>query len=208
LGKKTDLAKIERERLLTEERRAKAKAEEAALSSHLDETAQLTAARGGELDKPKQGRGEQRKPMRRLAGLDWLRRKEKISDDHLAAGVRYGAAYRLVAMEASIRSILNREINGGEGPTLQRLKDRSASIVRAKQRLAMYRGQMMNERTLIEACDAVCGLEQTPREAAQNGRDAAAIEALVIAALGLLTLHLAPVPADAADPTQDMGQAA
>lgn len=203
-----NLAEIERRQNLATEMRAKAKAEENALVERLDETARLADQRGEELDRPKHGRGEGRKPMRRMSGLEWLHRKGKITADQMACGVRYGAAYRRAAAEQSIRSILNRDISGSEGPTVEQLCENATKVAHARQRLAMFRCQLMGEVTIINAVDAVCGLEQTPREAAQNGRDASAIEALVVAGLGLLLIHLAPVPRDFGEPAPDIDMAA
>lgn len=205
---RTNLAEIERRRHLETEARAKARIEETALVERLDETARLAEQRGEELDQPKQNRGEGRKPMRRMSGLAWLHSKGKIDADQFAAGKRYGDAYRRAIAEQSIRSILNREISGGEGPTLEQLVENSEKVARARQRLGMYRNQLMGEATIINACDQICGDEKTPREAAQNGRDAAAIEALVIAGLGMLLLHLAPAPAESRDGPQDVANAA
>ena len=53
-------------------------------------------------------------------------------------------------------------------------------------RLALYRKRLGDQRDLVAACDAICGLELTPREAAQSERDVAKIEAVLGVALDLL----------------------
>lgn len=202
---RTDLAAIERRRNLTAERRAKAKAEEAALVERLAETARLAQSRGEQLDQPRQGRGERRKPMRRLCGLEWLHRKGRISDAQLAAGCRYGAAWRRVHGAASLRSILDREVRTGDPRTVADLIAHSEGVSQARQKLALYRAMLRRQAELIRVCDRICGEGLTPREAAANGRAAEAIEAVLAVALDLLTQHLAPSPPS---PTQDVADAA
>jgi len=192
MARTTDLARIQRARLLRLERQAKNREEEAALEASLAETVERGEAQGSEFDRQPRRRGEARKPIRRLSGLIWLHSKKRLTDDQLAAGERYGATFRRAQGDANIRSILNRDISGaGDRSIAALLADAEASVY-AKEKLAMYRGQLANQAALIEACDAICGGELTPREAAQNGRGAEAIEALLIVALDLLNLHLAP----------------
>jgi hypothetical protein len=181
-----------RQRLVRLERQAKAREEDAALEASLTQALERGEDQGAEFDRQPQRRGEGRKPIRRLTGLEWLHRKERISDDQLAAGERYGATYRRAKGDIAIRSILNRDVTGSDGCTIAAMLANAEASVYAKEKLAMYRGQLANQAALIDACDAVCGNEQTPREASENGRGAEAIEALLMVALDLLIQHLAP----------------
>lgn len=183
MGGRTNLATIERQRNLKEERQRKAREEDAALERLRVETLTLAEMRGEVLDAPKAGRGERQKPMRRVAGLDHLKARGTIDDDLKAAGERYGAVYRLAMGEASIRSILNRDIQGGDGRDVMRAAERSAQ---ARAKLEMYRRQLHGAYGLIGACDVVCGLEKTPREASKDGHEAATLTALLVVALTIL----------------------
>lgn len=181
----TSLARIEREANLKAERQQRAKEEANALAERRAETLRLASVRGEAIEDPPSKRGERAKPMRRLSGLVWLHKKQRIDDDQFAAGMRYGAVYRLSLAEQSIRSILNDD-RGGDGPTLQRMIQNSEKVAQAASKLAMYRRQLSNAKGLIEACDAVCGLEKTPREASKDGHEANRLEAVLIVALDML----------------------
>jgi hypothetical protein len=199
----TNLAHVERDQNLKAERQAKARADDAAIASGMTETRTLGEARGQEYDAPPQKRGEHRKPMRRLTGLVWLHAKNRLTDDQLAAGLRYGHAYQRATAEQSIRSILNRDVTSADGPTLARLIEHAEGTMHARQKLAMYRGMLSNQPGLVSACDRICGEELTPREASANGRTAEGLEAVLRVALDLLNQHVAPSrasePQDVAD---------
>lgn len=177
---------LERQQLGVEERRLKAKAEDVALELRLVETAALAEARGEVFDRPTMKRGEQRKPMRRLTGLEWLRRKGRITDDAWAAGERYGAVYRLTKGAGAIASILNEDRGIGGGQTIASVMQHSEKTAQASSKLAMYRRQLINQGAMIAACDTICGEELTPREASADGHEAGKLEAVLLIALDLL----------------------
>lgn len=181
---------VMRQRLLRLEQQAKARQEEAYAVASLEQTRTLGEAKGAEFDRAPQKTGERRKPLRRLSGLGWLLAKGKITEQAYQAGARYGEAYRKVQGEAPIRSILDRDVTGGD-PVAHMLAN-AEDYVYAADRLKRYRGMVSGHQALISACDAVCGREQTPREASINGAGALVVEALVIVALDLMIQHLAP----------------
>lgn len=188
--KQTDLGFIQRQRFLREEEQAKARADEASLRISLEQTVARGEDKGAVFDQPVQKRGERRKPIRRLDGLEWLHSKSRITDDQLAAGRRYGDAYRKALPDAPIRSVLNRDPPAGTGCSIARLLAAAEDRVYAAEKLAMYRRQLGNHKHLTKVCDDVCGMEMTPRQAADNGRGAGAVEAVLVIALDLLILHL------------------
>lgn len=181
-----------RDRLLELERQFASRAEEAAQIASMAQARAMAEAKGAEFDQAPQKRGEPRKPLRRLSGLGWLLAKGKITEQAYQAGSRYGEAYRLAQPDAPIRSILDREPAGQGGCSVAHLLANGEARVYAAERLVMYRGMLGNMKLLIDACDAVCGREQTPREASLNGIGAQVVQALVVVSLGLLTQHLSP----------------
>lgn len=199
------LTQAARRRLLDQERRERNRVEENALEARLTETQALGENRGAEYEREGQKRGEARKPIRRLSGLYWLHKKGRIDADQLAAGVRYGAAYRRAGGEGRIRSILDREVHTGSERTIADLVEHSEAVANAKLKLAMYRRMLSNQPGMVRACDRICGEELTPREASINGKTAEGVEAVLRVALDLLIQHLAP--AKAVEP-QDVEKAA
>jgi hypothetical protein len=61
-----------------------------------------------------------------------------------------------------------------------------AQTERARRVLANLRARLSHQPDLVAVCDAVCGEEKTPREAAAGERDAARVEALLKVALDLM----------------------
>lgn len=175
----------ERDRLLVEERRRRAKAEADAVAQGVAETIGLERGRGAAFEKPA---GAREAPYRRQAGLEFLARKGRISEAQSAAGVRYREAYRVAQPTAAIGSTL--EILPGSsagGPPLKALIAKAGARHAAEARLALYRRRLMDHPTLIEACDLICGRELTPREAAGgDDREALRFEAVLRIALDLL----------------------
>lgn len=188
----TDMHRAQRERLLRLERQAKAREEDAALEASLAATVAHGEEKGAEFERKPQKRGEARKPIRRLTGLGWLLGKGRITQDQYAAGARYASAYQKSRVEIRIQSILNRDPTGGEGRTMADLIADGEERVYAAERLVKYRNWLLNQGDLVGACDAICGEEMTPREAAANGREAEAVEAILKVALDLISLHVAP----------------
>lgn len=187
---RTNLAIVERRRNLALERQAKAREEDNALEDRMAETVERGEARGEEFDRAPQKRGEGRKPIRRLSGLEWLHKKGKLTAEQVAVGERYGRAYRKAKGDGAIKSILNRDVAASEGPTVEQLKAHAEAVQGARERLAYFRRLLLNQDGLVRACDRICGDELTPREASVNGKTADGLEALVRVALDILALHL------------------
>jgi hypothetical protein len=186
MTRKANLAQIERDQNLKAERQANARAEEAHRQAARAETLALAKGRGTEFEQPEQKRGESAKPMKRVPGLIWLHRKERISDDQLAAGVRYAQAYGRAMAEVPLRSILNRDPVSGEGLSVARMINNAVDREQARAKLAMYQRQLGGLVSLITACDWICGVGLTPREACDDGHSAAKMEAHLIVALDLM----------------------
>lgn len=182
MNRSVDLKTIERAQLLKEETRARARAEDRWIEDSRAETLRLAELRGEELEVPRTGRGERRKPMRRKTGLEWLADKGRLTRMQREAGERYGVDWR-VGEEVSIRSILNDSVKGySEGPT--------EFVGAAKVRLRHARRDALGDhRRLIDVCDAVCGLGLTLREFAADRRDAEVAETRLLIALDLLARH-------------------
>lgn len=178
----------ERERLLLDARRAKAKAEARAVAEGVAETVALELSRGAAFEAPAPAQGERQRPYRRQAGLDWLARKGRLTKSQKAAGERYRDAYRFAQPTVSLGSTLEVQPGRGSagGPALNAVLARAAGRHAAAVKLALYRGQLSHNPTLIQACDLVCGRELTPREAAENERDGLKLEAVLMVALDLL----------------------
>lgn len=180
-----DPARVARDRLLRQERQAKARAEAQAVAEGVAETVALSRARGAVIvDAPAAGRGA----YRRLDGLAYLARKGRISAKALAAGHVYGEAFRGARREASIPSTLDERLGlgGSGGPTLPTVLARAARAEQARMQLMRLRARLCGQADLVAACDAICGEEKTPREAGGNDREALRIEALLKVALDLL----------------------
>lgn len=194
MGRGYDPGRATRERLLILERREKARAEASAVADGVAESVGLSRGRGAAFEKPATRKvGKAESGYRRLSGLEWLKSKGRLTDDQLAAGERYGAAFRKVEDEARIKSILDRDTAGGAGQTLSGVMKQAEARAQARLMLAMYRGQLLHQADLVAVCDLVCGRELTPREGSANGQEAARVEGVLKVALDLLTQHLAPV---------------
>ena len=82
---------------------------------------------------------------------------------------------------------LGGRIGGGEEPLpVAAIVARAEAHARAGQRLAALRARLSRQAELVAACDAVCGRELTPREAAGGERAALKLEAVLGVALDLL----------------------
>lgn len=181
------LMTLERKRLLTNERRAAARAEAKAVTEAVAETVTLGEARGSEYLQPIARRGEREKPKRRLTGLEWLHGKKRITDEQFKTGEQYGNAYRRAMTIGAIPSILNDAPKGSDGVPLARILAHAEGTAHAAARLAMFRRRLKQQPNLTGACDLICGEELTPREATQNGADAARLEGILVVALDLLS---------------------
>ena len=180
-----DIARLERARLLKQGLRATARREALEVAAGVSETVALSRARGTGIAAPVGSRGET--PYRRLPGLEWLGRKGRLTSAQRLAGERYGTCWRRAQAEAKITSAL--EISSGgssRGMPLSAVLSQAEARAQAGARLALYRKRLGDQRDLIAACDAICGLELTPREAARSEREVAKIEAVLGVALDLL----------------------
>lgn len=188
MSRTAHLARLERERLSMLERRAQARAESRAVEAGVIETLALSQARGAKFAAPEAGRGEG--PYRRLAGLDWLARKGRVSEAQKAMGERYGACWRRARAEGSIGSTLDVQPGGGaaKGTPLTAVMAQAEARAQAQARLNLYRRRLGAQPALVAACDLICGEELTPREAAQSERDVVRLEMAVEVALDLLAI--------------------
>ena len=84
MSRKAELARLERERLLRLEERARVRREALAVNEGVSETVTLSRARGSGVAAPSGARGES--PYRRLAGLDWLSKKGRLNPAQRLAG--------------------------------------------------------------------------------------------------------------------------
>ncbi|WP_309644400.1 hypothetical protein [Phenylobacterium sp.] len=182
------LARLERERLLTQERRGQARAEAQAVDEGVTETVALSTARGSAFETPQVGPGKRGKPYRRQAGLEWLTGKGRLTAAQRAAGERYGACYRRARGDVSIPSTLDvrpGDSEGGGVPLNEVLATAEANA-QAGLRLAAYRRRLRHHAALVAACDRICGEELTPREATKAEREAYQLEAILAVALDML----------------------
>ena len=179
-----DPARVARDRLLRQERRAQAREEAEAVAAGVAETVALSRARGAVIEAP----GPGRRPHRRQTGLEWLAGKGRIGTAARVAGERYGSAYRRAKAEQPIRSTLDAQPGRGQPPTmpLAEILAHGEGTQAAARKLAELRGRLCRQPDLIAACDLICGEEQTPREAAAGDRDAGRLEAVLKVALDLL----------------------
>ena len=187
MSRTAELARLERERLMMVDRRARARAEARAVSEGVAETVALSRARGAGFEAPTQRRGEREGAYRRLTGLDWLAKKGRLSERQKGAGERYGACYRKARAEASIGSTLDVQPGGApQGTPLTAVLAQAEARAQAQARLAFYRRRLGGQTDLVAACDLVCGRELTPREAGGNEREVVRLEAVLQVALDLL----------------------
>jgi hypothetical protein len=182
------LARLERERLLTLERRGKARLEAREVAEGVAESVALSRARGAAIVTPQVQRGEREKPYRRMSGLDWLVRRGRLSEAQKAVGERYGACYRQACGEVNIGSTLDVKPGLGmaDGLPLTTVVAQAEANLMAAERLARYRRRLHRQPALIAACDRICGEELTPREAAGPEREAYALEGVLRVALDML----------------------
>ncbi len=175
-----------RDRLLRQERQAKARAEAAAVATGVAETVALSRARGQAVSGPAPGARAQ--PYRRQSGLDWLAAKGRIDPSAKAAGELYGRVYRRVKLEKAIPSTLDPRVRGEfVPPSIEDVLAHGEETELARRRLADFRRRLWRQPDLVAACDLVCGEEQTPREAAGGAdRDAGRLEAVLKVALDIL----------------------
>lgn len=190
MSRTAHLARLERERLSMLERRAKARAERLAVGEGIAETVSLSRGRGAKFSAPDAARAERVGPYRRLAGLDWLERKGRVTEAQKTMGERYGACWRRARAEGTIGSTLDLQSGGGpaKGTPLTEVLAQAEARAQAQARLNLYRRRLGAQPALVKACDLICGEELTPREAARSEREVARLEAVLEVALDLLAM--------------------
>jgi len=186
------LAHIERELNLKAERLAKSKADDNWSERAQAETLILDGLRGGGIERSEAKRGEQRKPLRRKSGLEWLMAKGRLGSPEeallrLDAGERYGSDYQR-AMDASVKSCMaNMEgrVDGG-----QRSDGEAPSMVAAQHRVTQANINALRcHKGMIGVTTAVCGQGLTLMEFAGDREGAERAETTLLVALDLLAAH-------------------
>lgn len=152
------------------------------ISEHFDQVLTLERARGDGVHKPKQNRGEARKPMHRLDGLGWLTKKGRLTTNQKIAGETYGNHYRL-SMPGSIKSGIDFSVGGG-GECEGKLKLNAIRHLAKAQTFALHA-----QPQLIFVCDQVCGEGKLVTEISTKQRDAIELEQTLLIALDLLSYH-------------------
>lgn len=186
------LARLERERLARVEQQGRARLEARQVADGVAETVALSAARGAEFEAPPCVRGERQRPYRRLAGLEWLSRKGRLTSAQKAAGERYGRCYRVALGEAAIASTLDVKPGGATETPLTAVIARAEANARARDALNAFRETLRRQPSLVAACDMICGEELTPREAVLGGdREIYRLEAVLEVALDMLAAEKA-----------------
>ena len=184
-----DPAQLARERLIRQERQAKARAHARAVAEGVAETVALSRARGQAVAEPVGKRSRAcAQPYRRQTGLEWLAAKGRIDPAAKSAGDHYGVVYRRAKADQPIPSTLEVKPGCGPGytPDLQSVLQHGEGTEVARRKLAEFRRRLCRQPDLVAACDLVCGEEKTPREAAGGDRDGARLEAVLKVALDIL----------------------
>lgn len=169
--------------------RAKAAAEQANdldQERHFDQVQNLAVARGEIIERPRRKRGEGRKPMRRVTGLEWLARKGKITTAQKLAGDRYGEDWRTV-LEVSVKSGLDFTVRATSPEGSERASERYERASRAL--AAANEFGLCQHEEMKRVCVAVCGEGRTVAEVAGGWRSSPDIERTLVIGLDLLVRH-------------------
>jgi len=181
------LARLERERLVRAEQQGRARRAAREVEEGVAESMALSRARGAEFEAPEPARGERQRPYRRLAGLEWLARKGRLTPAQKAADERYGECYRRARGEIAIGSTLDIRPGGAAETPLTAIIARAEANTRARDALMQFRARLSRQPTLVSACDMICGEELTPREAVKGAdRETHRLEAVIEVALDIL----------------------
>ncbi|RYG87374.1 MAG: hypothetical protein EON59_07640 [Alphaproteobacteria bacterium] len=147
------------------------------------ETLAIAEAQGQPLDAAPVKPGEGVKPMRRRSGLEWLRRKDRLSDDQFMAGQRYADDFR-ISEETPLKSCLS-DVRGAND--LNGMETREEAYQRLK---AARTGALSSHSGMIVICDEICGQGLTIRQlTGDNDAEAQQLEARLCIALDLLSDH-------------------
>jgi hypothetical protein len=190
MGRAYDPARAMRERLKILEQREHDRTEARAVAEGVAETVGLSEARGAVFETAPAQRGERETPYRRMAGLEWLWKKGRITERQRSAGERYGDRYRRADAAPTIGSTLDVQPGSSAtaGPSLALLLRLAEGRRQAQAQLAAYRERLFGQSDLVTVCDLVCGQELTPREAGGGDREALRIEAVLKVALDVLAM--------------------
>jgi hypothetical protein len=171
----------ERARLRLQEWREERSREEAEVKAGVEDAKVRGEATGREAE-------VERGRVRWITGIDWLVRKRILTPAFEALARDYGEAYRLTMEYSGLKSSLN-EPTGGTKPGVDPGAVARAAKLRAhaSARLHAYRASVHHEPGMVQALDVICGEEKTPREASRNGREADRLQALLLAALHIIT---------------------
>lgn len=179
----------ERRRNLVLEAQARSREDERSLAARLAETERLAADRREAIEVAPVRKGEPRRPMRRITGLQWLLARGRIAPVQAQAGVRYGHLCE-GATKGDLPSSLKERL-GGPAPLTP--AEAKLAAIRAKGRADWALRQGLPEpvgRELVRLCAQVCGENATVREAAGGDRLAAErMEVELGLALNLLAVH-------------------
>jgi hypothetical protein len=92
-----------------------------------------------------------------------------------------------VKLEKAIPSTLDVRVRGEfAAPALESVLAHGERTEAARRTLADLRRRLLRQADLVAACDAICGEEKTPREAAGGEREAGRLEAVLKVALDIL----------------------
>jgi hypothetical protein len=123
-----------------------------------------------------------------MTGLEWLatRKPARISAQQRAVGEIWGVYWRAANAAAAVGSGMRDNAIGVSRDPIWAGLDAAARRIHAGAKLRELNLVLLNQASLIGALAAVCGREQTPREASRNGLDAVRIECLACCALDML----------------------
>lgn len=121
---------------------------------------------------------------KKVGGLDWLWLKERIDEDQMGAGIRYGDEYRL-ANDISLKSCIAGGVGGGGGAAQQEIRaDAQSAIRRARDK------GLSNHAEMVWICDQVAGEGVRIRALShEDDSEAARLEATLKIALDLLAKY-------------------
>jgi hypothetical protein len=182
------MSRAMRARLRVVEAREHARKVAAEVREGVNETAALSEARGTEFVKPKTTPGLPSPPIRRKAGLDWLitRAPARITEAQKLMGERWGVLWRASTGEVPIRAAIIGDTFGGGGEPIWSQLGAAESRIKAGEKLEDMNAILLHQASLIQALVAICGKEQTPREASRDGHSALRLECLCCVALDML----------------------
>jgi hypothetical protein len=119
---------------------------------------------------------------RRICGLDWLMRKDRVDPRQYQAGCRYADDYH-TANDVSVRSCLNDNVRGGDVSRIQEIKRQASERLQDA-------CSALNHQEMIALCNLVLGEGLTIRSLTkENDLESARAEAKLCIALDILADH-------------------